>query len=99
MKLIQETFLETDWEDEATARAERDARAEQLQAQGLVCTREDLDNVRGDRVFLLEAAEPEAIAPPRKIADLESKSTSATEQKPVPRPGKLRRKALEYEIR
>jgi hypothetical protein len=57
MQVIQETFLETDWEDEQAARAAQDARAEQLQVQGLLCRREDLYNVRGDRVFLLEGVE------------------------------------------
>jgi hypothetical protein len=61
MKPIQETFLETDWENEEEARQARDLRAEQLQAQGLVCTCENLYNVLGKRVFLLEAKEAEPI--------------------------------------
>jgi hypothetical protein len=99
MKPIQETFLETDWDDEASARAARDARATELQAQGLVCSCENLYNVMGYRVFLLEATEMDTIDPTRKIP-VPGSAASVTEQKPVPRQGKLlKRKTLEYETR
>lgn len=61
MKMIQETFLELDWEDEAQARQARDARATQLQDQGYVCTYENLYTVAGYRVFLLQATQEEVV--------------------------------------
>ena len=63
MAAIQETFLETDWEDEAAARQARDERAAQLQAQGFICICENLYNIAGYRVFVLRATEPEAVEP------------------------------------
>jgi hypothetical protein len=60
-KPIQETFLELDWEDADMAKQARDSRAAELQAQGLVCTCENLYNVSGYRVFLLEAREAESV--------------------------------------
>jgi hypothetical protein len=62
MKPIQETFLELDWEDADEARQARDARAEELQAQGLVCVLENLYNaVDGRQVFTVTATEAEKI--------------------------------------
>lgn len=62
MKPIQETFLELDWEDADEARQARDARAEELQAQGLVCVLENLYNaVDGRQVFMVIATEAEKI--------------------------------------
>lgn len=60
--MLQEVFLESDWEDAAHARQCRDARIEELQTQGLVCTAENLWNVQGYRVYLLVATRdvPEA---------------------------------------
>lgn len=60
--LLQEVFLESDWEDVAQARAARDQRANQLQAQGLICSFEDLFRATdGRRVFLLKAIPPQSI--------------------------------------
>ncbi len=61
--VIQEIFLESEWQDEDEARTARDGRVEQLQAQGFVCTCENLFTVFGQRVFLLTADRSEAIAP------------------------------------
>lgn len=62
MTVIQEIFLETDWDDINQARTARDQRAAQLQAQGLVCSYETLYRIHdGHRVFLLEAKPPESI--------------------------------------
>ncbi|MBD1995019.1 hypothetical protein H6G00_00020 [Leptolyngbya sp. FACHB-541] len=62
MKPIQETFLELDWEDADEARQARDARAEELQFQGLVCVLENLYNaVDGRQVFTVTATEAEKI--------------------------------------
>ncbi|MBD3886868.1 hypothetical protein IFO70_35130 [Phormidium tenue FACHB-886] len=53
--MLQEVFLESDWEDAAHARQRRDARMEELQIQGLLCTAENLWNVQGYRVYLVVA--------------------------------------------
>jgi hypothetical protein len=90
MKTIQETFLETDWDDEETARAARDARAEELQAQGLICTRENLYNVSGYRVFLVEAREAESIEPRIVVRD---------KKRPSPRGERSSRTIPDYEER
>jgi len=96
MKPIQETFLETDWDDEVTSRAARDARVEQLQDQGLLCTCENLYNVLGYRVFLLEAREAEPIDTRRAHPD----STNNRErERPSPRPKPGSRPRLDYEER
>ncbi|MBD0334240.1 MAG: hypothetical protein ICV62_02015 [Cyanobacteria bacterium Co-bin13] len=62
MPLIQETFVETDWEEPAEAREARDQRAAQLEAQGWLCQCSTLYRITdGRRVFFLEAREPEQI--------------------------------------
>ncbi|MBD3885682.1 hypothetical protein IFO70_28630 [Phormidium tenue FACHB-886] len=53
--MLQEVFLENDWEDAAHARQCRDARIEELQTQGFVCSAENLWTVQGYRVYLLVA--------------------------------------------
>jgi hypothetical protein len=58
--LIQEVFLESDWEEAAQARAARDERANQLQAKGLNCSCSTLYRITdGRKVFLVEAQTPE----------------------------------------
>jgi len=58
--LIQEVFLETDWEEASQARAARDERASQLQAEGLTCSCSTLYRITdGRQVFLVEAETPE----------------------------------------
>lgn len=62
MKPLEETFLELDWDSEDEARQARDARAAELQAQGLVCTVENLYNaVNGRRVFIVSATKAEPL--------------------------------------
>ena len=62
--MIQETFLEAEWDDAITARRERDARLTELQAQGFECKCEDLVNLMtNQRVFTLEATEVKQIEP------------------------------------
>lgn len=58
MSSIQEVFVEADWDDPAVARQQRDQRMAELQAQGLICTSENLYTVEGKRVFLLVASQP-----------------------------------------
>ena len=58
--LIQEVFLETDWEEAAQARAARDERASQLQSEGLHCSCSTLYRITDGRcVFVVEAQTPE----------------------------------------
>jgi hypothetical protein len=58
MSSIQEVFLETDWDDARSAQRQRDQRMQELQAQGLICTSENLYNINGQRVFILVATPP-----------------------------------------
>jgi len=88
MKAVTETFLETGWEDEAEARQARDDRAAVLTAQGFVCSCQDLWNVAGQRVFLVEAAQPE----PEAIRVENTKTRLDAKAKPV------KRKLLNIEI-
>jgi hypothetical protein len=60
-KLIQEVFLELEWNDEAEAQQARDHRAAELQQQGYICVYENLFTVYGHRVFLLKASFPEPV--------------------------------------
>lgn len=50
--------METDWDEGINARQLRDQRMLELQAQGMVCTSENLYNVQGQRVFILVASPP-----------------------------------------
>lgn len=60
--MIQDVFLEIDWDYPEEAQAARDQRAAQLQAQGLSCRCLTLYRPNdGTRVFLVEAQEPEQI--------------------------------------
>lgn len=89
MSLIQETFLETDWEEAEQARAARDQRAAQLEAQGLVCSCSTLYRVNdGYRVYLVEAQTPEAEEEARKPS---KKSGSRR-----PRPKESRSSQVDY---
>ena len=64
--MLQTVYREIDFNDERTARQQRDAHLAELQAQGMECIAEDLYNViEGWRVFTLVAtppARPDAIA-------------------------------------
>jgi hypothetical protein len=57
--MFQTVYREIDFDDEITARQQRDAHLAELQAQGMECIAEDLYNViEGWRVFTLVAAPP-----------------------------------------
>jgi hypothetical protein len=57
--MIQTVYREIDFDDEITARQQRDAHLAELQAQGMECIAEDLYNViEGWRVFTLVATPP-----------------------------------------
>ncbi|MFQ4138831.1 hypothetical protein PGN35_021205 [Nodosilinea sp. PGN35] len=67
MSLIQEIFLETDWEEVEQAQAACDERANQLRGEGHTCTCTTLYRITdGRRVFLLEAQHPDALEPESK---------------------------------
>ncbi|MGB3309921.1 MAG: hypothetical protein WBG32_05000 [Nodosilinea sp.] len=64
MSLIQEIFLESDWEEVEQAQAACDERANQLRAEGHNCTCTTLYRINdGRRVFLLEAQHPDTLEP------------------------------------
>ncbi|MCU0569617.1 MAG: hypothetical protein MUF49_23960 [Oculatellaceae cyanobacterium Prado106] len=56
--MMSEVFLELDFEDAEEAQRQRDLRMEVLQAEGWVCTPENLYRVDGKRVYLLTADMP-----------------------------------------
>ncbi|HSM81765.1 MAG TPA: hypothetical protein VLS96_08765 [Nodosilinea sp.] len=67
MSLVQEIFLETDWEDAEQAQAACHQRASELQAEGHTCTCLTLYRITdGRRVFLLEAQHPDTLEPEHK---------------------------------
>jgi hypothetical protein len=53
--MISEVFCEVEFEDAEAARLRRNQRIEELQAQGMACTAENLYRVDGKRVYLLTA--------------------------------------------
>jgi hypothetical protein len=53
--MISEVFCEVEFEDAEAARLRRNQRIEELQAQGMTCTTENLYRVDGKRVYLLTA--------------------------------------------
>jgi hypothetical protein len=60
MSLLPEVFLETHWDDAAIALQHCNIRKAELQAQGFLCTTENLYTVNGDRLFILVATPPNA---------------------------------------
>ena len=66
MSLIQEVFLEVDWDDATEARTARDERAAQLRAEGFTCTCATLYRATdGRQVFLVEAQPPDTVGSER----------------------------------
>ncbi|WP_035986028.1 hypothetical protein [Leptolyngbya sp. KIOST-1] len=66
MSLIQEIFLESDWDEVEQAQAACDERATRLRAEGHTCTCTTLYRITdGRRVFLLEAQHPDMVEPDR----------------------------------
>jgi hypothetical protein len=67
MSLIQEIFLETDWDDAEQAWLACQERANQLKAEGHTCSCLTLYRATdGRRVFLVEAQHPDALEPEHK---------------------------------
>jgi hypothetical protein len=83
MSLIQEAFLETHWDDTSIAPHPCNIRKTELEAQGFICTTENLYNVNGDRVFVLVATPPHATE--LRGESLKSDRTSHTEPSPKKR--------------
>jgi hypothetical protein len=94
MKPVQEVFLETEWGDEDAARQARDNRASELQAQGLICNCENLYNVDGYRVFLVEATEANLDDTPSGRRERYSSPTKRSDR-PVPRSSSSEREDTE----
>jgi hypothetical protein len=59
-QMVSEVFNELDFDDAAEALQRRNERLLELQAQGMVCTHEDLYRVDGRRVYMLTATPPSA---------------------------------------
>lgn len=87
--MIQTVYREIDFDDEITARQQRDAHLAELQAQGMECIAEDLYNViEGWRVFTLVATPParsEAKAVPRLLKPTQSGTAEPPTQSDPPR--------------
>jgi hypothetical protein len=81
--MLQTVYREIDFDDERTARQQRDAHLAKLQAQGMECIAEDLYNViEGWRVFTLVATPParrDAIA----VSQLSRPSQSGAAEPPM----------------
>ena len=84
-KMLQEVFIESDWEDALVARSQRDCRIAELQTQGLICTAENLWNVQGYRVYLLVALPDVAEVIPETSIRRERSERKASSKRPVRR--------------
>jgi hypothetical protein len=94
--MLQTVYREIDFDDEITARQQRDAHLAELQAQGMECIAEDLYNViEGWRVFTLVAtppARPEATAVPRLKPSQSGTAELPTQSDPPRRQGLISQK-------
>ena len=108
--MLQTVYREIDFDDEITARQQRDAHLAELQAQGMECIAEDLYNViEGWRVFTLVATpptRPDATAVPRLSKPLQlGAAEPPTQSDPPRRQGLIPRKPYSkraqptYEVR
>lgn len=87
--MIQTVYREIDFDDEISARQQRDAHLAELQAQGMECIAEDLYNViEGWRVFTLVATppvRPEVTAVPRLSKTSQSGATETPKRSDPPK--------------
>jgi hypothetical protein len=92
--MIQETFVETCWEEEAVVRQRRDARRQELEASGMECRSENFHTVDGRRVFVVFAT---AVT---ELSEVETrvKGTNKIQRTIAPRPRPNQRKHG-YEVR
>jgi hypothetical protein len=96
MNVIQETFIESEWEDELSARAARDKRVQQLQAQGYVCSCLTLYNVFDQQVLFLEATLAEPVAPAPEAG---GGGETEPSRRPLPRVKRFAVPKRDYETR
>ena len=84
--MLQTIYREIDFEDELTARQQRDTHLAELEAQGMECIAETLYNiVEGWRVFTLIAIPPtrtDEVAKPSHSAAAPSKRSDRPERQP-----------------
>jgi hypothetical protein len=108
--MLQTVYREIDFDDEVTARQQRDAHLAKLQAQGMECIAEDLYNViEGWRVFTLVAtppARPDATAASRLskpsqsgAAEPPTRSDPPKQQGLIPQKSHSKRAKPTYEVR
>jgi hypothetical protein len=91
--MISEVFCEFDYDDAAIARQHRETRLLELEAQGMICTREDLYRVDGRRVFLLTAT------PSTKERLIDDPVSSTSPSRPRPRGERSPRPTPKFETR
>jgi hypothetical protein len=108
--MFQTVYREIDFDDEITARQQRDAHFAELQAQGMDCIAEDLYNViDGWRVFTLVATppvRPDATATPRLskpspsgAAEPPTRADPPKQQGLIPQKPHSKRSQPTYEVR
>ncbi len=102
MPTLSEAFLPTDWDEFESAIAQRNQKAAQFSAQGLVCTCRTLYRITdGMPVYVVEARKPEP-EPVRRERESRPRSrqsdhTPARKRSPGVLEGKFKPKALGYE--
>lgn len=80
MPTLSEAFLPTDWDDCESMMAQRNQKAAQLRAQGLVCTCRTLYRITdGMPVYVVDVETPES------EPDLRRERASRRERQPHPR--------------
>ena len=83
--MLQEVFIESDWEDALVARSQRDSRMAELRNERMVCTAENLWNVQGYRVYLLVALPDVAEVIPEASIRRERPGREGSSKRPVRR--------------
>jgi cobalamin biosynthesis Mg chelatase CobN len=107
--MLQAIYREIDFDDEQTARQERDAHLAELEAQGMECLAENLYNaLNGRRVFTLVATPPvileRSAARAVKLSSSEATEPPQRSVQPKPQEAKpqrlpVKRVKLTYDVR
>jgi hypothetical protein len=107
--MLQTIYREIDFDDEQTARQERDARLAELEAQGMECLAENLYNaLDGRRVFTLVATPPVSLeqSAARAVKPSSSATTELPQRSAQPKPREAtsqrlpaKRVKLTYDVR
>ena len=107
MTTLSEAFLPTDWDEFDQAIAQRDQKAAQLSAQGLICTCRTLYRITdGMPVYVVEASKPELEPDARRERESSrrreprrsrSERTPARKRSPGALEGKFKPKTLGYQ--